>query len=88
MICFLCALFGGVLSGIGSGMAIRYGGAMDGIEVLAVIFAKRIGITVGTFVMVYNILLYVIAGVLLDSWILPLYSIVTYGAALKPSTLL
>lgn len=79
----LCALFGGVLSGIGSGMAIRYGGAMDGIEVLAVIFAKRIGITVGTFVMVYNILLYVIAGVLLDSWILPLYSIVTYGAALK-----
>ena len=79
----LCALFGGVLSGIGSGMAIRYGGAMDGIEVLAVIFAKRIGITVGTFVMVYNILLYVIAGILLDSWILPLYSIVTYGAALK-----
>lgn len=33
----LCALFGGVLSGIGSGLAIRYGGAMDGIEVMAVI---------------------------------------------------
>ena len=38
----LCALFGGVLSGIGSGLAIRYGGAMDGIEVMAVIFAKRL----------------------------------------------
>ena len=25
----LCALFGGVISGIGSGLAIRYGGAMD-----------------------------------------------------------
>ena len=50
----LCALFGGVLSGIGSGLAIRYGGAMDGIEVMAVIFAKRLGITVGTFVMIYN----------------------------------
>ena len=36
----LCALFGGVISGIGSGIAIRYGGAMDGIEVMAVIFAK------------------------------------------------
>ena len=48
----LCALFGGVLSGIGSGLAIRYGGAMDGIEVMAVIFAKRLGITVGTFVMI------------------------------------
>ena len=37
----LCAIFGGLISGIGSGMAIRFGGAMDGIEVLAVIFAKR-----------------------------------------------
>lgn len=79
----LCALFGGAISGIGSGLAIRYGGAMDGVEVMAVIFAKRLGITVGTFVMVYNIVLYVISGIAINSWILPLYSIVTYGAALK-----
>lgn len=79
----LCALFGGVISGIGSGLAIRYGGAMDGIEVMAVIFARRLGITVGTFVMAYNVLLYVICGIILRSWILPLYSIVTYAAALK-----
>ena len=79
----LCALFGGIISGIGSGLAIRYGGAMDGIEVMAVIFAKKIGISVGTFVMAYNILLYVICGLCLKSWILPLYSIVTYFAALK-----
>lgn len=79
----LCALFGGVISGIGSGLAIRYGGAMDGIEVMAVIFAKKLGITVGTFVMIYNVLLYVVCGFVLKSWILPLYSIVTYAAALK-----
>lgn len=79
----LCALFGGVISGIGSGLAIRYGGAMDGIEVMAVIFAKRLGITVGTFVMVYNVLLYIVCGFVLKSWILPLYSIVTYAGALK-----
>ena len=79
----LCALFGGVISGIGSGIAIRFGGAMDGIEVMAVIFAKRLGITVGTFVMAYNVLLYCICGFVLKSWILPLYSIVTYAAALK-----
>ena len=79
----LCALFGGVISGIGSGLAIRYGGAMDGVEVMAVIFAKRLGLTVGTFVMVYNVLLYVVCGFILKSWILPLYSIVTYAAALK-----
>lgn len=79
----LCALFGGIISGIGSGLAIRSGGAMDGIEVMAVIFAKRLNITVGTFCMVYNVILYIICGIILRSWILPLYSIVTYGAALK-----
>ena len=80
---FLCAIFGGVISGIGSGLAVRYGGAMDGIEVLAVIFAKKLSLTVGTFVMIYNVILYIICGIVIQSWILPLYSIVTYIAALK-----
>jgi uncharacterized membrane-anchored protein YitT (DUF2179 family) len=79
----LCALFGGVISGIGSGLAIRFGGAIDGIEVMAVIFAKRLGLSVGSFVMAYNVVLYIICGTVIHSWILPLYSIVTYGAALK-----
>lgn len=79
----LCALFGGLISGVGSGLAIRAGGAIDGIEVMAVIFAKRIGLSVGTFVMIYNIILYTVCGIMLKSWILPLYSVVTYGAALK-----
>lgn len=79
----LCALFGGIISGIGSGLTIRYGGAIDGIEVMAVIFAKGLGITVGTFVMIYNVILYVLIGIVMHSWTLPLYSIITYGAALK-----
>lgn len=79
----LCALFGGIISGVGSGLSIRFGGAIDGIEVMSVIFAKKIGITVGTFVMIYNVILYVICGFVMGSWILPLYSIVTYMAALK-----
>lgn len=79
----LCAIFGGLISGVGSGLAIRFGGAMDGIEVMAVVFAKKLGITVGTFVMIYNVSLYIICGIVIKSWILPLYSIVTYAAALK-----
>lgn len=79
----LCAVFGGFISGMGSGLAIRSGGAMDGIEVMAVIFAKRMGITVGSFVMIYNICLYIICGIVIESWILPLYSIVAYAAAVK-----
>lgn len=74
----LCAVFGGVISGVGSGMTIRFGGAIDGIDVLSVVFAKRIGISIGTFVMLFNTLLYIICGLAIQSWILPLYSIVTY----------
>ncbi len=79
----LCAIFGGLISGLGSGLTIRFGGAIDGIEVMAVIFAKRLGLSVGSFVMIYNVVLYIICGIVLHSWILPLYSIVTYAAALK-----
>lgn len=79
----LCALFGGLVSGVGSGLTIRYGGAIDGIEVMAVIFAKKLNITVGTFVMIYNVLLYIVCGIVMTDWIQPLYSIVAYGAGLK-----
>ncbi len=79
----LCALFGGIISGVGSGLTIRSGGAIDGIDVLAVTFAKKAGLTVGTFVMIYNVILYIICGFIIESWILPLYSIVAYSAGLK-----
>lgn len=45
----LCAIFGGVISGIGSGLTIRFGGAIDGIDVLSVIFSKKIGISIVTY---------------------------------------
>lgn len=79
----LCALFGGLISGVGSGIAVRFGGAMDGIEVMAVIFAKKLGLSVGTFVMGYNIILYIFCGIFVNSWILPLYSIITYAVGIK-----
>ena len=80
---FLCAIFGGIISGCGSGMAIRFGGAIDGIDIIAIIFSKKLGLSVGTFVMIYNVILYIICGIVINSWILPLYSIVTYAAASK-----
>lgn len=79
----LCAVFGGIISGVGSGLTIRFGGAIDGVEVMAVIFAKRLGLTVGNFVMIYNVFLYILVGVVTNSFILPLYSILTYCAAVK-----
>jgi uncharacterized membrane-anchored protein YitT (DUF2179 family) len=79
----LCSIFGGMLSGIGSGLTIRYGGTMDGIETLAVIFSKRIGISVGNFVMIFNVILYFTIGVTVmasgqGDFSIPLFSIIAY----------
>ena len=79
----LCAAFGGLISGAGSGLTLRFGGAIDGIEGLASIYARRLGITVGTFVMIYNVILYVVIGCVFGSWTLPLYSIITYCVAIR-----
>ena len=79
----LCAIYGGVISGVGSGLTIRFGGAIDGIDVLSVTFAKRMGLTLGGFVMIYNTILYILCGIVINSWVLPLYSIVTYFVGSK-----
>ncbi len=74
----LCAIFGGLISGIGSGLAIRHGGAIDGIDIFSVVFSKKMGVSNGTFIMIFNTVLYTVCGFTIHSWILPLYSIVTY----------
>ena len=79
----LCAIYGGVISGVGSGLTMRFGGAIDGIDVLSVSFAKRMGLTLGGFVMIYNTILYILCGIVINSWVLPLYSIVTYFVGSK-----
>lgn len=79
----LACIFGGLISGIGSGIVIRYGGAIDGIEVMSVIFSKKIGISVGSFIMIYNILLYFICAIIFRAWTIPLYSIIAYAVGLK-----
>ncbi len=79
----LCSVFGGMLSGIGSGMTIRYGGTMDGMETLAVIFSKRLNMTVGNFVMIFNVILYIsigatVMGMGTGDFTVPLFSIIAY----------
>jgi len=79
----LCAVFGGIVSGIGSGLAIKFGGGMDGIDILSVIFSKKLGLSIGNFILIFNVLLYIAAGIVLQSWVLPLYSIIAYFCGSK-----
>ncbi len=79
----LGALFGGLLSGIGSGLVMKFGGALDGVEVMSLIFHKKLGVSVGAFVMIYNAVLFLTAAVIFSSWVLPLYSLIAYFIGLK-----
>lgn len=79
---FLAAVFGGLISGVGSGLTIKVGGSVDGIEALSVMVSKKIGLTVGQFIMVYNIIIFTIAGFVIG-FNAPLYSIVAYAIGVK-----
>ena len=85
----LGCIFGGLLSGIGSGLVIKLGGALDGVEVMALLFNKKLGLSVGTCVMIYNAVLYIIAALIPVfsnnpmEWEATLYSLIAYFICLK-----
>ena len=79
----LGAVFGGLLSGIGSGLVIKFGGALDGVEVMSLLCSKKLGISVGTFVMIYNAILYIAAAFINSEWTVALYSLMAYYVNLK-----
>lgn len=76
----LVSIFGGVFMGIGVGLSMRGGCALDGIEVLALYTGKRISFTISEIILGINIVIFLIAAVKLG---MPtaLYSILTYYAA-------
>lgn len=78
----LVSIFGGVLIGLGMGLAMRAGTALDGIEVLALYTVERLSFTISEIILGINIVIFLIAAQLLG---LPtaLYSIMTYYAASK-----
>ena len=80
---FLCCVFGGFIVGCGSGLAIRLGGAIDGIEVISVVLSGKLGLSINSFLLIYNVVLYLLCGAILNDWTQPLYSIIAYVIALK-----
>lgn len=79
---FLASIFGGIVLGIGVGLIIRYGGSLDGTEIIAIILDKRTGFSVGEIIMFFNIFIIGSAG-LVFSWDKAMYSLVAYFVAFK-----
>src|SRR5699024_7184549 len=78
----LATVFGGLLLGAGVGLVIRYGGALDGTEILSILLSKKIPFSVGEMVMFFNIFIFGWAGFVLG-WEQAMYSILTYYIASK-----
>ena len=79
---FLVAIFGGVAVGIGVGLIIRYGGSLDGTEIVAIIIDRASGFSVGEIVMFFNLFILSGAG-LVFGWDKAMYSLVAYFVAFK-----
>jgi len=78
----LAAVFGGIVVGVGVGLIIRYGGSLDGTEIVAIILDKRTGFSVGEIVMFFNLFILSSAG-LVFGWDKAMYSLIAYFIAFK-----
>jgi uncharacterized membrane-anchored protein YitT (DUF2179 family) len=78
----LIAVFGGFFLGAGIGLTIRGGAVIDGTEILAIFLSRKRSLSVGDFIMVFNVLIFSAASYFLGVEI-ALYAILTYLAASK-----
>ncbi|QRG68453.1 YitT family protein [Brevibacillus choshinensis] len=78
----LAAVFGGIILGIGVGLVLRYGGSLDGTEIIAVLFNKKTPFSVGEIVMFFNFFILGSAGFVFG-WDRAMYSLIAYYIAFK-----
>lgn len=76
-------VIGGAILGIGIGLIIRYGGCVDGTEILGIIINRQTGFTVGSVVLVCNIFVFGTAGLVFQDWHPPLLSLIAYIVVVK-----
>lgn len=76
-------VIGGSILGIGLGLIIRYGGCLDGTEILGIIINRKLGFTVGQVVLVCNIFVFGAAGLVFPDWHTPILSLITYIVVIK-----
>ena len=58
----LAVTFGAVFLGIGVGLVLRGGGVLDGTEIVAVMLSRKLSISTGQIILIFNVVIYFIAG--------------------------
>jgi uncharacterized membrane-anchored protein YitT (DUF2179 family) len=80
---FLATVIGAVILGTGVGLVIRTGGALDGTEIVAILVSKKRPVSVGQFIMILNLFIFILAALMVFTWETAMYSIITYFIAFK-----
>lgn len=78
----LATVFGGIILGVGVGIVLRFGGSLDGTEILALLFSKKLPFSVGEIIMFFNFFIFITAGFVF-TWDRAMYSIIAYFIAFK-----
>lgn len=78
----LASVFGGIILGVGVGMVIRFGGSLDGTEIVAILLTKKSPFSVGEIVMFFNVFILASAGFVFG-WDRAMYSLIAYFIAYK-----
>ena len=78
----LISIFGGAIIGMGMGLVMRAGAVIDGIEIIAVMTTKRIGVTISEVIVVLNAILFLIAALKFGIEI-GMYALITYFTAVR-----
>ncbi|WP_156153499.1 YitT family protein [Domibacillus robiginosus] len=78
----LASVFGGIALGAGVGIVIRYGGSLDGTEILAILINKKLPFSVGEIVMFFNLFIFLWGGFVFG-WDRAMYSVLAYFVAFK-----
>lgn len=76
-------VLGGAILGIGIGLVIRFGGCLDGSEILGIIVNKRYGFTVGQIVLIFNVFVFTAYALISRDWHVGIKSLLTYIVAFK-----
>lgn len=58
----LVTISGGILLGIGMGLALRNGGALDGTDMLAVLISRKVPFSTGEIILVINVFIFIFVG--------------------------
>ncbi len=78
----LATVFGGFLLGLGCGIVIKMGSCLDGTESVSMVISKKLPVSVGQIVLIFNIIIFSVAGFIfgIDR---ALYSLLTYFITYK-----